>query len=190
MDELLSLLERYTCPPDYPSAFGARVYKITRDAQGDRLTCLKVTGGAAAGKAAAFRPRRTLGGKSGSDPPLLRARFTTVDEAPAGTVCAVTGLSQTRPGEGLGGAGDSALPLLEPVLTYRLILPPDWEVHAAMERLSQLEEEDPQLHFGLERTASGAAMYSSWARPAGHSAAGHSGAVRHGGGVRHGRRGL
>ncbi len=149
--ELLEGLERYTAPRTYGQELAARVYKIGRDPQGARLTYLKVTGGT-------LRVKALLSGKgrAGEEPweekvDQIRiysgARYRTVDQATAGTVCAVTGLSRTWAGEGLGVEAGSPLPVLEPVLTYQVILPPDKDPHTALSQLRQLEEEDPQLHL-------------------------------------------
>lgn len=149
--ELLEGLERYATPRTYGQEFAARVYKIGRDPQGARLTYLKVTGGT-------LRVKALLSGKgrAGEEPweekvDQIRiysgARYQAVDQAPAGTVCAVTGLSRTWAGEGLGAEAGSPLPVLEPVLTYQVILPPDKDPHTALSQLRQLEEEDPQLHL-------------------------------------------
>ena len=145
VDELVRGLTLYTKVPECPQEFAARVFKITRDAQGNRLTHLKVTGGT-------LRVKMPL--KSGDWEEKIDqiriysgTKFQPVDEAPAGTICAVTGLSQTRAGEGLGAEGVSEAPALEPMLTYRVILPPGCDPHSAMQKLSALEEEDPQLHL-------------------------------------------
>ena len=147
--ELLAGLDTLTEQPDYPPDFSARVYKIARDPQGNRLTFLKVTGGE-------LRVRTVLQGERDGQPweekvNQIRlysgSRFQTADVAPAGTVCAVTGLSQTLPGDGLGAESASAAPILEPVLSYELQLEPGLDPHAAMGKLRQLGEEDPQLRL-------------------------------------------
>ena len=149
VDELLAGLEAFAPRPDRPEEFGARVFKISRDNQGNRLTWLKVTGGV-------LKAKTILSGGRGEDSwqekaDQLRlysgAKFSSTDAAPAGSVCAVTGLTHTRPGMGLGSQAKDVLPLLEPVLTYHLILPEGCDPHVAMGKLSQLEEEDPQLHI-------------------------------------------
>ena len=151
VDELLAALTRYAAPPDYPSEFGARVYKIMRDAQGNRLTCLKVTGGQMRVRTPlTYLPR-------GADTPVQEKvnairlyageKFETAEAVSAGGVCAVQGLTQTYPGQGLGSAAASMPPSLEPVLTYRIGLPPDVDARAFLPRLRELEEEDPQLHI-------------------------------------------
>ena len=140
VDAFLAALERYAAPPEYPAEFGARVFKIMRDAQGNRLTCLKVTGGQLRVRAPlTYFPR-------GADAPVREKvnairlysgeKFESAETVPAGGVCAVQGLTQTYPGQGL-----------EPVLTYRIGLPPDVDARAFLPRLRQLEEEDPQLHI-------------------------------------------
>ncbi len=147
VDEFLSGLERYTRCPSYPKEFGAKVYKIARDNQGTRLTYLKVTGGTLRVKALLSGPDGAWEEKVDQIRIYSGARYQTADEVPAGMVCAVTGLSQTHPGQGLGAEPPSDVPALEPVLTYQLILPPDCDPHSALRKLSQLEEEDPQLHL-------------------------------------------
>ena len=149
VDELLSALETYSPRPKRPKEFGARVFKISRDNQGTRLTWLKITGGT-------LKAKTILSGGSGEDSwqekaDQLRlysgAKFSATDAAEAGSICAVTGLTHTRPGMGLGSEAGDTLPILEPVLTYQLILPEGCDPHVAMGKLSQLEEEDPQLHI-------------------------------------------
>ena len=145
VDELVRGLTLYTQVPECLQEFAARVFKITRDAQGNRLTHLKVTGGTLRVK----MPLKSREWEEKIDQIRIYsgAKFQPVDEAPAGTICAVTGLSQTRAGEGLGAEGVSEAPALEPMLTYRVILPPGCDPHSAMQKLSALEEEDPQLHL-------------------------------------------
>ena len=153
IDDLLEGLDRYTVMPGYGPEFGARVYKILRDSQGNRMTCLKVTGGS-------LRVRSPIAYLSRSGEALeekatkLRLysgeKFETVQEVPAGTVCTVLGLSATWPGQGLGNAAAAAAPLLEPVMTYGLLLPKDCDRRALLPKLQQLEEEDPQLHIGWD----------------------------------------
>ncbi|MBT1161036.1 MULTISPECIES: GTP-binding protein [Bifidobacterium] len=166
IDAFLAGFERYAREPDYdaaPESFGARVYKISHDAQGNRLTWLKVTGGELKAKT------MVDGGLNGDGAPdamhdgrdadagdgwsekidqvrvYSGAKFTTVESAPAGSICAVTGLTCTFPGEGLGRERDAASPSLQPVLTYTL-LPGDNDVHKCLLALQQLDDEDPLLH--------------------------------------------
>ena len=143
VEELLSGLETYTMEPDWGTEFAARVFKITRDERGDRLTWLKVTGGT-------LKVRDTLKGEDWEEKATqLRvysgAKFAAVDEAPAGAVCAVTGLSRTRAGQGLGGEDNWDGPELEPVLNYQVIPPEGCDIHTLLTQLRILEEEDPQL---------------------------------------------
>ena len=157
VEEFLQGLETYTACPKYPEDFGARIYKIARDAQGTRLTYMKITGGTLKVKGMLTNRRDE---QADSDEiweekaDQLRiysgAGFRAVSEAPAGTVCAVTGLSRTYCGEGLGAETESELPLLEPVLTYQIQLPPECDVHQMYLKLRQLEEEEPELHIVWE----------------------------------------
>ena len=152
VDAFLSALERFAPVPDYPAEFGARVFKIARDPQGARLTYLKVTGGTLRVKDVLTnrRPETPEEAVWSEKADQLRiysgAKFRPVDEAPAGTVCAVTGLTRTRPGDGLGFETDWEGPVLQPVLTYQVELADGTDPHTALQRLRQLEEEDPQLH--------------------------------------------
>ena len=147
VEELLSALERYTLAPQWGENFAARVFKISRDDRGERLSWLKVTGGE-------LRVRQTLSGGGDEDcweEKISQIRlysgvkYTTVDQVEAGTVCAVTGLSHIRPGQGLGEEGESGPPELEPVLHYQVIPPEGCDAHTLLRDLRQLEEEDPQL---------------------------------------------
>lgn len=147
--QLLELLYEYIKMPEYPKEFGARVYKIARDEQGNRLTYLKVTGGN-------LKVKETLYGatKDGSWEEKINqiriysgARFEAVNEALPGCVCAVTGLTQTLPGEGLGFEKQGELPVLEPVLSYSIVLPDGIDALSMLPKMKQLEEEDPQLHI-------------------------------------------
>ncbi|MEG2096795.1 MAG: TetM/TetW/TetO/TetS family tetracycline resistance ribosomal protection protein [Pseudoflavonifractor sp.] len=149
VDQLLQGLDRYTAAPIYRPDFAAQVFKITRDDQGARLTHLKITGGS-------LRVRDLLSGKNREGEPWgekisqLRlysgSKFQALDEACPGMVCAVTGLTQTYPGEGLGSQPDGAPPQLEPVLTYGVHLPPEADAHSVLTKLQLLEEEEPELH--------------------------------------------
>ncbi len=154
IDEFLLGLQTYTREKEYPEEFGAKVFKISRDNQGNRLTFLKVTGGK-------LRARAVItGGREGclweEKVNQLRIysgeKYTQAEEAGAGTVCAVTGLNYTRPGEGLGMEMESFLPVLEPVLTYKIELPPECDAALFLPKLRQLEEEEPQLHLVWDET--------------------------------------
>ena len=143
VDEFLSDLTRLAPRPRWPEAFAARVFKISRDPQGTRLTHLKITGGT-------LRVKSVLPGVEEKADQLRLysgAKFTPLEEAPAGTVCAVTGLTATYPGQALGAERPWAAPALEPALSYQLIFPDGCDPHAALRRLRELAEEDPQLHI-------------------------------------------
>ena len=143
--EFLQGLEHYAPRPRYGPDFAARVFKISRDSQGARLTWMKITGGSLKVKALLSGP----GWEEKADQLRIYsgAKFQAVDEAAAGTVCAVTGLSATAAGEGLGAEAEALPPALEPVLTYQVVLPAGQDPHTALQKLKQLEEEDPQLHL-------------------------------------------
>lgn len=153
VDQLLDGLDEFTCASSYGDVFGARVYKITRDDKGNRLTHMKLTGGVLKTKDEIVTGRIT--GSDSSDKELTEkieqirlysgAKFTAVDSAAAGDVIAVTGLKDTYAGQGLGIEADALTPTLESVLTYQVILPDNVDNHTALTRLKQLEEEDPQL---------------------------------------------
>ena len=151
IDALLNALCSLLPAPQWPQGFSARIYKISRDPQGARLTWMKITGGS-------LRVRALLSGLSPDAPggaweekiSQLRiysgAKFRTVEQAEAGMLCAVTGLNYTRAGDGLGAEQSGDAPLLTPVFTYRVLLPAGVDPHRALDILRQLEEEDPQLH--------------------------------------------
>ncbi len=170
VEDLLAGITRYAKVPVRGSEFGAKVYKIARDDAGKRLTYLKVTGGALrvkdvlrGGAAMSVGDREGQGthaGNRGSNAndeaweekvDQIRiysgAKFEAVSEAAAGTICAVTGLTKTFAGQGLGAEPTSELPMLEPVLTYQILLPPDKDALRMLPSLRQLEEEEPQLHI-------------------------------------------
>lgn len=140
--EFLTAFETFTGIPLYPEQFGAKVYKITRDEQGGRLTHMKITGGT-------LRVRDIIGEKQEKINQIRiysGNKYTTSDEVQAGCVCAVTGLTETFIGEGLGMEASTEDVMLEPVLTYQVILPEDCDAHTMLLKLRQLQEEDPQLH--------------------------------------------
>ena len=154
VDAFIHGMETYMAVPSYPSEFGARVFKIARDEQGNRLTYMKITGGS-------LKVKETLtnAGRNGIPAEEIweekadqiriysGAKFDMIKEAEAGTVCAVTGLTETYPGEGLGVERDSIMPVLEPVLNYQIILPEGCDAHKMLKSLKELEEEEPQLHI-------------------------------------------
>lgn len=140
IDELLVGLSELTAETVYGTEFGARVYKITRDDQGNRLTHLKITGGALHTKDELCEEKvEQIRMYSG-------ARFKAAECALPGDVCAVTGLKNTYAGQGIGAENAAVEPVLESVLVYQVILPPEADVHTVLIKLRQLEEEDPQLH--------------------------------------------
>lgn len=145
IDEFLEGLARYVEPPAYPAALSARVFKISHDAQGKRLTHLKVTGGTLR-----VRDAISYGGRQEKAAQLriyTGGRFRPVDQVPAGGICAVQGLTATWGGQGLGEREEAVRPVLEPVMRYRMALPPDCDSRVLLPQLRQLEEEDPQLRF-------------------------------------------
>ena len=149
VDELLDALQRLTRPLPGRREFGARIFKVTRSDSGERLTWLKVTGGELKVKAElSSRPdaRRAWRGKADQLRLYSGAKFSLVSTAEPGTVCAVTGLTDSYAGEGLGFEPDAAAPALEPVLRYRVLLPAGCDETAALRQLRELEQEDPMLH--------------------------------------------
>ena len=154
VDEFLAGLDRFTRPAPALDAFGARVFKVSQDEQGARLTWLRVTGGE-------LKVKAQLTGEVDGTPWAEKAnqlrlysgaKYTLAERIGPGQVCAVTGLTQARPGEGLGAERDSDLPVLEPVLSYQVLLPKGADVHAALGQLHRLEEEEPQLHVVWNET--------------------------------------
>ena len=148
VDALLDGLDRYTRPAPALEAFGAKVFKVSQDEQGARLTWLRVTGGE-------LKVKAQLTGEADGEPWAEKAnqlrlysgaKYTLTEAIGPGQVCAVTGLTKARPGEGLGAERDSDLPVLEPVLSYQVLLPEGADMHAALGKLHRLEEEEPQLH--------------------------------------------
>lgn len=143
VEALMDGIREYAVCKEYPEAFGAKVYKIARDEQENRLTYLKVTGGT-------LKVRDMMSGteeKVNQIRMYSGARYESVKEVCAGGVCAVTGLASTYPGQGIGAESDSDMVVLEPVLTYRIQFPTDYDVHRLLLQLRQLEEEEPQLHI-------------------------------------------
>ena len=145
VDAFLQLLRDYTDMPAYPPSFAAQVFKVSQDPQGNRLTFLKVTGGALHVREIPESTKNTDGEKISAIRLYSGEKFTPLQTAEAGTVCAVTGITFARPGDGLGGAQNAGLPVLEPVLTYGVMLPPDADVHVVLGNLRALEAEDPLL---------------------------------------------
>ncbi|NLM73926.1 MAG: GTP-binding protein [Clostridiaceae bacterium] len=143
--DFLQGIEKYAITPSYPEKFGAKVFKIGRDEQGNRLTYMKITGGKL--KVRDIVSNGIWEEKVNQIRIYSGAKFEAVSEAEAGTVCAVTGLSRTRPGEGLGEEKSSDKMVLEPVLTYQILLPEGVDQRAMIPKLRQLEEENPELNI-------------------------------------------
>ena len=154
MDGVKSLLDgirNYGMCPEFGTELGARVFKILRDTQGNRLTYVKITGGALKVKdVLSYLPKNAEDGQIAEKVNQIRIysgeKYETVDVAEAGCICALTGLTGTYPGQGLGMEKDSPEPVLEPVLTYQMILPQEVHPAAFLPKLRMLEEEDPMLH--------------------------------------------
>ena len=150
VEALLDVLDRFAPEHAYPDTFGARVYKISRDPQGNRLSWLQITGGTLKVRdALAYTNQK--GQKTEEKIIQIRLysgeKFTPADAAPAGTLCAVTGLSGTFAGQGLGAEPAGSPPMLEPVMTYRVELPKGADPATVLPKLRILEEEDPQLRL-------------------------------------------
>ena len=142
-------IRKYIHMSKYPAEFGAKVFKIARDPQGNRLTYMKINGGNLKVKTV-FHGQKAgeeLDEKVDQIRIYSGEKYETVNEVKAGTVCAVTGLTFTYPGQGLGIESASDMPVLEPVLTYRIQLPPECDVHKMLLNLRQMEEEEPLLHI-------------------------------------------
>ena len=150
VDDFLSLLARFAPVPPRPAVFGARVYQIAHDPQAGRLTYLKLTGGTLSVRDT-LRYRSADGSVVEEKAAQLRlysgAKFESVQQVSAGDVAAVTGLTQTRPGQGLGAESDAEAPLLTPALGYRIGLPPGTDARTVLPKLKELEEEEPLLHI-------------------------------------------
>ena len=150
IEAFLNGISRYTEESKWTERFGAKVYKISRDSQNNRLTHMKITGGT-------LKVKDVLGQKQDGEAQWEEKvnqiriysgdKFEAVQEAGAGTVCAVTGLGQTYPGEGLGIEKDSETPVLEPVLNYQILFPRSYDAHTILKDLRQLEEEEPMLRI-------------------------------------------
>lgn len=142
VQELLDAMNTYMVMPAYNAEFGGRIFKISRDAKGERLTYMKVTGGS-------LKCREQIEGTEGKVNQIRiysGARYETVEEAPAGTVCAVTGLSGTSAGQGVGCEQGNVFAGLEPVLSYKVSYPEDKDAVVVLRDIRQLEEEEPELH--------------------------------------------
>lgn len=146
VEEFLETFYEYTCPPDYENEFAGKVYKISEDKNLNRLTFMKITGGALKVKEILDSPKNTDKEKVNQIRIYSGEKFTTADRAEAGTVCAVTGITFALPGDGVGKEKNTDAPMLEPVLTYKLVLPKEIDAHTALEKMRILENEDPQLN--------------------------------------------
>ncbi len=150
VEELIDCIYDYAEMPEYPSEFSARVFKISEDDQGNRLTFIKVTGGT-------LNVREVLSSDNNRDNEKVSQiriysgkKFTAEQSAIPGTVCALTGISFARPGDGLGEEKDVVIPVLEPVLSYSLILPDGTDPHKALDKMKILENEDPLLRVAWD----------------------------------------
>ena len=149
VNTFLDIFYNYTQMPSYPEVFAGKVFKISDDKQGRRLTYLKVTGGCLRVRDILESDKNTNSEKVNQIRIYSGERFNTVEEALPGTICAVTGISFASPGDGLGTEKPSALPVLAPVLTYSLDLPEGVNTHTALEKLKILENEDPLLSVSM-----------------------------------------
>ena len=150
VEALLDTLDRYAPEREYPKAFAARVYKISRDPQGNRLTWLKVTGGSLKVRSTVSYVNQKGEAREEKIVQLRRysaEKFTAPEEIPAGYLAAVTGLTETFAGQALGAEPAGQSYALEPVMTYRVNLPKGCDPAQTLPKLRQLEEEDPQLHL-------------------------------------------
>lgn len=142
VQELLDAMNTYMVMPAYNAEFGGRIFKISRDTKGERLTYMKVTGGS-------LKCREQIEGTEGKVNQIRiysGARYETVEEASAGTVCAVTGLGETSAGQGVGCEQENVFAGLEPVLSYKVSYPEDKDAVVVLRDIRQLEEEEPELH--------------------------------------------
>lgn len=141
VDRLIEFLEKYTRQKNYGDKFGAIVYKIMRDSRGNRLSCMKITGGS-------LKNRSVINGEKVTELRIYSgAKYESTDEVGAGSVVAVQGLEHTYAGQGLGTEIDTEAPMLEPVLSYRVKLPDNVDPQTAFKKLRLLEDEDPQLRI-------------------------------------------
>ena len=150
IEEFLSILDSYAPTPEYPVDFAARVYKISRDPQNNRLTWIKVTGGSLKVRSVISyvnRKEERFEEKAVQLRLYSAEKFTTPEEVSAGQLVAVTGLTQTYAGQALGAEPQGKAAALEPVMTYRVNLPKGADPAVVLPKLRLLEEEDPQLHL-------------------------------------------
>lgn len=147
VENFVKSLNRLVRMPDYSNEFGARVFKIGRDEQGNRLTYLKVTGGLLKNKQMLSDQEKSWNEKINQIRIYSGIKYENVNESSAGSICAVTGLTMTYPGEGIGFESQSLLPILEPVLTYEIKIPEECDLNTTMQKIRQLEEEIPELRI-------------------------------------------
>lgn len=142
--EFVEQMQELIKVPAYPETFGAKVFKIARDEAGNRLTYLKITGGS-------LKVKAVIEGQKVNQIRIYSGeKYEAVNEVEAGSICAVTGLSDTYPGEGLGAEQGTYLPVLEPVLNYQVIPTEGDDPILLLPKLRELEEEEPQLHIVWE----------------------------------------
>lgn len=142
--EFVEQMQELIKVPAYPETFGAKVFKIARDEAGNRLTYLKITGGS-------LKVKAVIDGQKVNQIRIYSGeKYEAVNEVEAGSICAVTGLSDTYPGEGLGAEQGTYLPVLEPVLNYQVIPTEGDDPILLLPKLRELEEEEPQLHIVWE----------------------------------------
>lgn len=153
VEALLDCLDTHTIMPVYSNTFGAKVFKIAQDNQKNRLTFLKVTGGSLKVREILQSAQNTQAEKVNQIRVYSGEKFTAIDAAQAGDVCAVTGITFAKTGDGLGAEKNTAMPVLQPVLTYTLILPDGVDAHTAMQKMRLLEAEDPQLGISWNERA-------------------------------------
>ncbi len=158
IEEFMQGISEYTIEPEYGDDFGAKVFKIARDEQGNRLTYLKITGGMLKVKSQLSNEKEGMAKEEIWQEKVNQIRlysgqkFESVNELTAGSICAVTGLTKTHPGQGLGVEAASEVPVLEPVLSYQIILPDGVDKRSMLQKLRQLEEEVPELHIAWDET--------------------------------------
>lgn len=141
----METLDNFTVKPNYKEDFGAKIFKITRDDLGNRLTHMKITGGS-------LKIKDALKNKDWEEKVnqiriYSGLKYESTGLVEAGTICAVTGLNHTKPGEGLGSEASSNMPILEPVLLYKIILPEGVDERVIMPKFRMLQEEEPELRF-------------------------------------------
>lgn len=142
--EFVEQMQELIKVPAYPETFGAKVFKIARDEAGNRLTYFKITGGS-------LKVKAVIEGQKVNQIRIYSGeKYEAVNEVEAGSICAVTGLSDTYPGEGLGAEQGTYLPVLEPVLNYQVIPTEGDDPILLLPKLRELEEEEPQLHIVWE----------------------------------------